>query len=312
MTVRTRAASSIALCALLPLWCASLVAVETDSLLPTDTPAYPPGLLDELRAASRAVPGAPPEELRYVTVAESHRPRSAVLDGGNDAPYVQARTAFQLVYTDGTLMIDAGMDEQVHRTFGMGNPEPYWQERNDAVQAALKTASLVLITHEHGDHVAGVIRSPDREQIAAHTVLTRAQVRTLTLAPQMPEIRLTPEQAADYIVIDYALYYPTAPGVVLLKAPGHTPGHQMVFVRLADGAEYLLSGDVTWALDGVTERRQRPQGTSDRIGEDRDALAHQITWLEAVMDEGVVVVPSHDTTRLEDLERRGLITQGLK
>jgi glyoxylase-like metal-dependent hydrolase (beta-lactamase superfamily II) len=291
--------------------CGLATAAETDSVLPTVTPPYPENLLDELRAAANAVPGPHPLELRYISVAESRRPRSAVLEQDSDEPYVQARTAFQLVYADGAVMIDAGMDEQVHRTFGMGTPEPYWPERNDAVQAALVDANLVLITHEHGDHVAGVVRSADREAIAAHTVLTKAQVQTLTLAPQLPEIRLTPETAGDYIVIDYALYYPAAPGVVLLKAPGHTPGHQMVYVRMADGEEYLLSGDTTWALAGVTELRQRPPGTSERIREDRDALAHQIAWLKSIMDDGIIVVPSHDTDHLAELERRGLITAGL-
>ncbi len=290
----------------------SAMAAETDPLVPQATQPYGDGLLRLLRNATTSVPGALPLELRYITVAESHRPRRVVLDGGSDEPYVQARTAFQLVYEDGTLMIDAGMDEAVHRTFGMGSVEPYWPERNAAVQEALMAASLVVITHEHGDHVAGVVRSPNRRAIAAHTMLTKAQVETLVLAPQSPLIRLTPAQAADYLVVDYARFFPVAPGVVLVKAPGHTPGHQMVFVRLASGTEFLLSADVTWALDGIDGITQRPQTTSDRIREDRDALQHQIRWLKAVLTvSNVVIVPSHDAAHLADLEQRELITEGL-
>jgi glyoxylase-like metal-dependent hydrolase (beta-lactamase superfamily II) len=288
-------------------------AVEIDPLLPQETPAYPADLLGSLRTAAAAVPGALPIELRYITIAESHRPRRAVLENGTDEVYVQARAAFQIVYAGATLMVDAGMDEEVHRGFSMGTPEPYFSERNAALQAALKAASFVVITHEHGDHVAGVVRSNDREAIAAHTLLTKAQVETLTLAPQSPEIRLTPEEAADYLVIDYALYYPVAPGVVLLKSPGHTPGHQMVYLRLANGREYLLSGDVTWAIDGIMSQTQRPSGTSERIREDRAALAQQIDWLASIAAGGeVIVVPSHDTEHFAALERRGLIIQGLR
>lgn len=292
--------------------CHVATAAEVDPLLPQAAQPYTDGLLGRLRNAATVVPGALPSELRYVTVAESRRPRSAVLERGSDETYVQARTAFQLVYDGTTVMIDSGMDEQVHRGFSMGAPEPYFPERNAAVQAALKAASLVIVTHEHGDHVAGVVRSADRRQIAAHTVLTKAQVETLVLAPQSPEIRLTPEQAAEYLVIDYALYQPIAPGVVLLKSPGHTPGHQMVYVRLGSGTEYLLSGDVTWALDGIVNLTQRPIGTSNRIREDRDALALQIRWLKTVVNAGeVIVIPSHDAVLLAELERRGLIRQGL-
>lgn len=293
-------------------WVSSATAVEVDPLVPQAAQPYGDGLLRQLRGAATAVPGALPSELRYITVAESHRPRGAVLEGGSDEPYVQARTAFQLVYGDSTLMIDAGMDEDVHRTFGMGAVEPYWPDRNAAVQEALVAASLVVVTHEHGDHVAGVVRSPNRRAIAAHTVLTKAQVDTLVLAPQSPLIRLTPAQAAEYLVIDYANFHPVAPGVVLVKAPGHTPGHQMVFVRLASGTEYLLSADVTWALDGIAEVTQRPQATSDRVREDRDALRYQIRWLKMVLNTSdVIVVPSHDSVYLADLEQRGLIEQGL-
>ena len=293
-------------------WASNTTAAETDPLVPQAAQPYGDGLLRQLRAAATAVPGSLPSELRYITVAESHRPRRVVLDGGSEEPYVQARTAFQLVYEDSTLMIDAGMDEEVHRTFGMGAVEPYWPERNAAVQEALAAASLIVITHEHGDHVAGVVRSPNRRALAAHTVLTKAQAETLVLAPQSPLIKLTPAQAADYLVIDYARFHPVAPGVVLVKAPGHTPGHQMVFVRLASGTEYLLSADVTWALDGIVDVTQRPQTTSDRIREDRDALQFQIRWLKMVLNAGnVVIVPSHDAVHLDDLEQRGLITEGL-
>lgn len=293
-------------------WSPNASAAETNPLVPQAAQPYGDGLLRQLRNAATAVPGALPLELRYVTVAESQRPRRVVLDGGSDEPYVQARTAFQLVYDGSTLMIDAGMDEEVHRTFGMGAVEPYWPERNAAVQEALLDASLIVITHEHGDHVAGVVRSPNRRAIARHTVLTKAQAETLVLAPQSPLIRLTPAQAAEYLVIDYARFHPVAPGVVLVKAPGHTPGHQMVFVRLASGTEYLLSADVTWALDGIADLTQRPQATSDRIREDRDALRFQIRWLNVVHNSsGVIVVPSHDSVYLSDLEQRGVITEGL-
>ncbi len=285
---------------------------DTDPLVPQPTQAYPDDLLVRLRDAADDIPGNLPTALNFVTVAESRRPRRVVLDVADEAPYVQARTAFQIVYDGATLMVDAGMDETVHRGFSAGAPEPYFPERNAAVQRALLAANLVVVTHEHGDHVAGVVRSPERAAIARHTLLTRAQLETLTLAPQSPEIRLTPAQARDYIVIDYALYLPIAPGVVLLKAPGHTPGHQMVYLRLASGSELLLSGDVTWALEGIVGRTQRPLATSDRIREDREALALQIDWLARVIETSdVVVVPSHDTEYLAELVRRDLLGEGL-
>ena len=256
--------------------------------------AYPDNFLDRVRQAADDIPGAPPASINFIKFAESHRTYAAVIDGGTDEPFVSARTAFQVVYPGGTVMIDAGMDEAVHRFYGFGRDEPYWQDRNDRVQAALSAANLIVVTHEHGDHVAGVLRSPDRDAIAARTILTEAQVHTLTTAPQLPEIRITEQQAGDYLVVDYRDYLPVAPGMVLIEAPGHTPGHQMVYVRLAQGTEYVFIGDVGWVIDNVTELRLRPAETIERIGENPQALLSQLVWLSSVADQGVVLVPSHD------------------
>ncbi len=273
--------------------------------------AYPDDFLDRVRQAADDIPGALPASINFIKIAESHRTHAAVIDGGSDEPFVSARTAFQVVYPGGSVMIDAGMDEEVHRFYGFGREEPYWQDRNDRVQAALLAANLIVVTHEHGDHVAGVLRSPDRDAIAARTILTEAQVRTLTTAPQLPEIRVTEQQARDYLVVDYRDYMPVAPGMVLIEAPGHTPGHQMVYVRLAQGVEYVFIGDIGWLIDNVTELKLRPAQTIARIGENPEALLSQLVWLNGLTDEGVVLVPSHDDRLLSRYAEEGLLGSDL-
>jgi glyoxylase-like metal-dependent hydrolase (beta-lactamase superfamily II) len=286
---------------------------RAEALIPDEPHPYAADLLARVRAAAKAVPGPLPTGINYIKIAESHRPLSDIIVGGSQQDFVSARTAFQVVFADGAIMIDSGMDETVHKFFGFGRVEPYWPERNASLQQALKSAKLIVITHEHGDHVAGVIRTEAREQIAAKTLLTRAQVQTLATYPQMPEIRLTPEMARSYIVIDYQDFLPVAPGMVLIKAPGHTPGHQMVYVRLATGREYLFIGDVGWTLDNVTQLKSRPDATMRRIGESAPALMFELTWIKDVMDrEGLIVIPSHDDILLTDLVAKRMIGDGLQ
>ena len=290
------------------------VVLAATILAPTlygQTSPYPGDLLERVRQAADNLPGAPPESINYIKIAESHRTYAAVIDGGTDEPFVSARTAFQVIYPGGSVMIDAGMDEEVHRFYGFGREEPYWQDRNDRVQAALLAANLVVVTHEHGDHVAGVLRSPDRDAIAAKTILTEAQARTLTTAPQLPEIRITEQQARDYLLVDYRLYLPVAPGVVLIKAAGHTPGHQMIYVRVAEGTEYVLIGDIGWLIENVTELTLRPPETIARIGENPEALMSQLVWLKSLADRGVVLVPSHDDRLLSRYAEEGLLGNDL-
>ena len=42
--------------------------------------------------------------------------------------------------------------------------------------------------------------------------------------------------SSRYLVIDYEQLYPIAPGLVLVKAPGHTPRQHIVLVNSHDAA----------------------------------------------------------------------------
>ena len=293
---------------LLAILAISVPSPRAETLIPDVPHPYAADLLMQIRAAAKVVPGPLRTSINFIKIAESHRPLSEIIVGGSQQDYVSARTAFQVVFPGGSVMIDSGMDETVHKFFGFGRVEPYWPDRNKILQQALKAAKLIVITHEHGDHIAGVIRSESREELAAKTLLTRAQVQTLTTYPQMPEIRLTPEMARSYIVIDYESCLPVAPGMVLIKAPGHTPGHQMVYVRLPSEREYLFIGDVGWTLDNVKQLKLRPEATMRRIGESAPGLMFELTWIKEVMDhEGLIVIPSHDDILLKSLTAKQLI-----
>ncbi|MDG2087592.1 MAG: MBL fold metallo-hydrolase [Arenicellaceae bacterium] len=268
---------------------------DAEALPSTQSTPYPSDLLVRVRGVAMAIPGELATAVNFAKVAESHRTYAGIIEGGADELFVSARTAFQIVYPKGSIMLDSGMDEEVHRYYGFGRDEPYWQEANDRVQQALKNAQLIIITHEHGDHVAGVIRSDIRDQLASKTILTQQQVDTLISAPQLPQIQLTEQQASDYIVVDYEQIMPIAPGTVLIKSPGHTQGHQMLYLQLANGEELLFIGDIGWSLDNITQLMLRPEATMARIKENPVALTHQMIWIKQIMDEdGIIVVPSHD------------------
>jgi glyoxylase-like metal-dependent hydrolase (beta-lactamase superfamily II) len=261
--------------------------------------------LPDIRATAALIPGRRPQRVNMLKFAESRRTKNFSVKGAPADPSVQARTAFQVIYADGQIMVDAGMDQQVHRFFGRGVEEPYDSEAAGQVERALTTARLIVVTHEHGDHVAGVIRTPRARELAAKTILTRSQVETLLRAPQMPEITLTVEMAARYVVVDYDRYLPVAAGMVLIKAPGHTPGSQMVYIALESGREYLLIGDAAWHMDGVRLMKGKD---APWITEDQKSIMSQLTWLNELSrsEPRLVIIASHD-----DEERTALIQQGI-
>jgi len=285
--------------ALLSALCASAVRAQNAA------PAWTANIADVRRVAG-LVPGRRPLRINVVKFAESRRTKNFSIKGAPAVPSVQARTAFQVVYADSTLMIDAGMDQQVHNFFGRGVVEPYDAEAGRQVERAVRAAKLIVVTHEHGDHVGGVIHTPIAAELAPKTILTRTQVQTLMTAPQMPEIALTPELASRFIVVDYEKYLPVAPGMAFVKAPGHTPGSQMVYVVLESGREYLFIGDSAWHMDGV---RQIIGKDAPWVTEDQSSVMDQLRWLNGLSrtDPNLVIVASHDDEQRMELEKKRLL-----
>jgi glyoxylase-like metal-dependent hydrolase (beta-lactamase superfamily II) len=269
--------------------------------------AYPADLLPALRRAAAISPGELPTAVRVASLNPFTIAMSFVIDGGTAEPVRGANPVFQIRFPRGWIMVDASVDRTVVSRSATFDDETYRR-----IQLALRDARLVVVTHEHEDHVTGVIRSPYLARIQEHTLLTRAQVRSLIEHPNKPAVKLDSVTAARYLTIDYELFVPIAPGVVLLKAPGHTPGSQMVYVRLASGQEVVLTGDVAWNFAGIRLQRQKPEAsTRDFGGEDRDAIAAELRWLHDVAGPRTAVVVAHDAAQIDSLVRQGVLRSGL-
>jgi glyoxylase-like metal-dependent hydrolase (beta-lactamase superfamily II) len=267
--------------------------------------------LDQIRQIAALIPGRRALRVNVLKFAESRRSKKFSVEGAPDEPSVQARTVFQVVYADGTVMIDSGMDEQVHGFFGRGVIEPYYPDAAKQVERALRSARAIIITHEHGDHVAGVLRPPFAGELAPKTLLTRAQVETLETNPQMPEIKTTPDMASRYNVADYQKYLPFGPGIALIKAPGHTPGSQMVYVALESGREYLFIADTAWHMDSVRLIKGK---AAPWIQEDKVLLLAQLKWLNELYrtEKNLFIIASHDDEEHKELIAKGVLGNGLE
>jgi glyoxylase-like metal-dependent hydrolase (beta-lactamase superfamily II) len=307
MAVRLAALFAAVLCGVL---CATGT-IATTALRAAQAPPSWTANLDDIRRVASLVPGRRPQRLNFLKFAESRRTKNFSVKDAPTTPSVQARTAFQVVYPDATVMVDAGMDLTVHKFFGRGVEEPYFPDAARQVEQAVNRARLIVVTHEHGDHVAGVVHSAAAAQLAPKTILTRTQVQSLMTAPQMPEIKLSDDLARRFVVIDYDMYYPLAPGLALIKAGGHTPGSQMVYVALDSGREYLLIGDATWHMDGVRLIKGKD---APWVTEDQSAVLAQLTWLNSLSRTApnLVVVASHDEEQHVELVQKRVLSNRLE
>jgi glyoxylase-like metal-dependent hydrolase (beta-lactamase superfamily II) len=263
--------------------------------------------ISEIRRAATLIPGRKPLRINVLKFAESHRTQNFSVKGEAATPGVQARTVFQVVYPDGTVMVDAGMDVAMHKQIGRGAAgEPYFPQQAQEVDKALRAARAIVFTHEHGDHITGVIRTPYLAELAPKSILTRAQVTTLETRPQFPDLKLTEEQAQRYHIIDYDRYMAFAPGWTLIKAAGHTPGSQMMFISLESGHEYLLIGDTAWHMDSV---RKNVGKDAPWIVEDTAAVNAQLKWLNGLYnsEKNLTIVASHDDDEHKELIAKKLL-----
>lgn len=265
--------------------------------------------LAAIRRLSGIIPGALPVAINGVRFAASIRPRKFVVEGGDETPVTMPRTAFQLVYPDGTVMLDAGMDKATHDSFGEG--EPFYADEFAKLQRALNAARLIVLTHYHADHVAGVLQAPNFAELACKTIATTDTLRLMMDTPHRPHLKLSAEKARQFIALDYDSYYPVAPGLVLIKAGGHSPDMQMVYIRLQSGREILHSVDAAWNMANIHHVKGK---AAPWVKEDVPAVQGQLRWLNGIdaTEKNVTIFVTHDDELFGRLTREGVLGSELQ
>jgi glyoxylase-like metal-dependent hydrolase (beta-lactamase superfamily II) len=261
--------------------------------------------LSRIRHLARLLPGPLPVAVNGIRVAASIRPNKFVIQGGDDTPVTMPRTAFQVVYPDCTVMIDSGLDQETHDSFSTPDKrEPYFPEAFAKLQRALDAARMIVLTHFHADHVAGVIRAKNFSELAAKTFVGVATAQCLLNTPHKPHLPMTAEQVNKFNILNYGDYYPVAPGIVLIKAAGHSVDHQMVYVALQSGREILHSVDAGWVLENI---RQIKGKAAPWVKEDGPAVIGQLRWLNGILnkEKNVTLLVTHDDALFGKLSQTG-------
>jgi len=274
---------------------------------PPEANPYTEALLKTVRALAHSVPGELPTSIGCLSVQDDS---SALSDAVADAPHTkvyQVTPVFQIRYHAGWVMVDAAYTKEM-----AGNSGTFFPDRYEQIVAALRGARLIVITHEHNDHVGTLTVPVVAKDVAPKTLLTKQQEQTMLYKPKLTGAKLDAAAARRFLIVDYPRVLPIAPGVVLIRADGHTPGSQMVYVKLASGREVVLVGDVVWHMTGIDEQRQKPDSASLQMREDRTTIDQQIRWLKTVVaPAGITPVVSHDGTEIQSLVKQGILTDGL-
>jgi glyoxylase-like metal-dependent hydrolase (beta-lactamase superfamily II) len=266
--------------------------------------------LAKLRSLANSVQAEKPVAVRVEHVGSGVFPLAIAVAGGswtsNDVPF----QSFQIVYPGGrSVIIDTGMDKATATKDGA--PKFYDEEAYARVVAAMERAERIVVTHEHFDHMAGLTNAPNVKALMNAAVLTAEQVAST--APAGIVAKVPPDALQGYKPLSYERHHVLSPGVVLIKAPGHTPGSQMIFVQLQNGVEYLFLGDVAWTMANVDLVRERPRAvTQFFLQEDRNLVALQLRAIKEAKDANpdLKIVPGHDQGVLNQALAEGWLTAG--
>jgi len=248
--------------------------------------------LDTVRALGSAPPDELPLSLNLLEIGEATLPRTLVIAGGGWGEHTLAFSSIQVVYSGSTVIIDPLHDRAYQESVYPGTP--FNEERYREMQEALRGSSLILATHEHFDHIGGIGQSPYLDEIRGLVRLTQEQLDVLS--SDSDAAALFPRASLQTLhPLRYDHYLAVAPGMVLIKAPGHTKGLQMIYIRLRSGEEFLLVNDIAWHMENITTPIGRPLLTNLLMKEDGPALASQLRLLHGLASEGKIhLLVSHD------------------
>ncbi|RWD68531.1 MBL fold metallo-hydrolase [Mesorhizobium sp.] len=194
-----------------------------------------------------------------------------------------------------TIMMDAGS--------GVGQ----WQANATHLPANMKAAGIdykaidtILISHFHPDHVWGLMEKGTNDPVFpnAELVVNATEYKWWTDPSRLAKLPEGRKPAGKRIAENFPKWKnwklvddgaEVVPGIRLMAAPGHTPGHSVYHVD-AGAEQFLVSAD-TMYVPALLAPHPEWQGAYDQDGPTAIATRHRI--IDQVIADNVRICGSH-------------------
>jgi glyoxylase-like metal-dependent hydrolase (beta-lactamase superfamily II) len=263
--------------------------------------------------ASPLPTASPPPEMAVFQLMTGviHRSAAFAYRGGSFRDARDFSMAAVLVkHPRGDLLIDTGFGRDIDAQFQL-MPLPFRlatsyarftsaAEQLDAAGYDRKRLRAILLTHAHWDHVSGVSDfrgtpvwiTPEERRFVDEGGMVTSVARSLTNV-RYEEYAF---EAGPYLGFakSHDVYGDGA--IVVVPAPGHTPGSVIVFLTPASGKRYAMVGDLAWQREGITEREERPWLSRVLADNEPEGVRESLLRMTAIAEKfpEITLVPAHE------------------
>jgi glyoxylase-like metal-dependent hydrolase (beta-lactamase superfamily II) len=255
---------------------------------------------------------SPPDGMAIYALPTGVNHRTAAFAYRGGSPWDKrdsVSTAVLVRHPLGDLLIDTGIGKKIAEQvvefpflFRLGTELVPLQAAADQLDAGgydRRRLRYILLTHAHWDHVSGVPDFPGVPVLvteAEHRFIEAGGWATANARSMSAEFQEYAFDGGPYMDFAQSRDLYGDGSIVIVPAPGHTPGSVVVFVALPSGARYALVGDLVWQLEGLRDREERPWFESRTLGEDTAVLRQSLLRMSAIATRypQVIIVPSHD------------------
>ncbi|MEU2078920.1 N-acyl homoserine lactonase family protein [Streptomyces sp. NPDC013489] len=166
---------------------------------------------------------------------------------GGPRPRVEPVLGHLVRHPRGALLFDTGMGT------GSAETDAHYRPVRKPLAVGPGDVDTVVNCHLHFDHIGGNQRFPDTPVLVQRTELALARAGGHTIDSLLPGVR--------YVELDGE--HEIAPGVRIVPTPGHTEGHQSLFLDHGDRVTVLAGQAYDFAHEFGTPRLP----WLDRLGE---------------------------------------------